>query len=350
MELMRRRAFFSPILLLLVLEPLICFHAFAGSYPITAIQNAISTPSENQALYRQASELTFPCQETHGSGIVFRLSEQSPAFTLSANHVMLWRNPDGSEARDFVYTDERAAPVTQLNLKSDLDSGLSPRVDKKFSARALFIPAHADTDLTFPRASHDFAVGIADGLKESASIVKIGSPQAQAKVIYAGYPQVGNPNLNLVAGEGEILSDAEATRLVAADLEGVPKKLQNRVYRPEDEFVIRGVAIPGMSGGPVFGLKGELIGVLDSTIVPPGISFQEEAGVKKVVSTEALRNQSYARVIRADRIFSRLATAIEKLSEKEASVLEARRAMSAQLLAGISACSAQFRDLQKNKN
>lgn len=100
-----------------------------------------------------------------------------------------------------------------------------------------------------------------DPANRTKAIQTWNSPIAGQKAIAVGYPQDKINYPNGAVAYGKILSDTEAIAVIqqlktAGDAEG------DIAYDASAEFFVEAQAIPGMSGGGVFNLEGQLLGIM----------------------------------------------------------------------------------------
>lgn len=92
------------------------------------------------------------------------------------------------------------------------------------------------------------------------------------RVLMLGYPNHG-PHAGKLAGSVGVVLDAGQVQGAMEELRAAGDEEGNLAYAPEVEHIVRGTAVPGMSGGGVFDVDGHLVGVLvrgSTETQPPG--------------------------------------------------------------------------------
>lgn len=84
----------------------------------------------------------------------------------------------------------------------------------------------------------------------------IATPVAGQQAMLVGFPAAMGPNL--VYSTGVVLSDTEAKKMLAATSDLEESKVR---YEPEVEFLVTTRGLPGNSGGPVFDVNGQYLGI-----------------------------------------------------------------------------------------
>ncbi len=86
-------------------------------------------------------------------------------------------------------------------------------------------------------------------------------PEPEASVLSLGFPQVGDHIDELHASVGRVLGEEETLRAFAS-IAGTDDVEADIPYDPAVEFLLEGVALPGMSGGGVYDEAGRQVGLL----------------------------------------------------------------------------------------
>ncbi|MDJ0663035.1 MAG: trypsin-like peptidase domain-containing protein [Acidimicrobiia bacterium] len=259
-------------------------------------------------------------QASTGSASVWsRRTEAGSALIVGAIHTLGqgWYGPADTSVAEMLQDPSSYTGIPRLFLQHPDGSGPDPMASPWF---ALYNPAIAGernnnlmTDV-LPR--EDFYVAVADSQKLDVSgLAQVPDPLTPgqvplfdpdgvtladetageandgALVMLLGYP---NETGELTASVGRVLGD-EAARGAIESLAAAGDSEGTIAYEPEVEMILEGVAVAGMSGGPVVDRDGRLIGILvRATSTPDGVH--------------------YARAVRMTWITAELADAFESLS------------------------------------
>jgi hypothetical protein len=93
----------------------------------------------------------------------------------------------------------------------------------------------------------------------------LAQPEAGEHVLMVGFPEDTSPAQ--AAASARILSDAEAATAIAQSDDAAERSIP---YDPAAEFLVNRIARNGMSGGGVFNVKGQLVGIMVRSPENPG--------------------------------------------------------------------------------
>jgi hypothetical protein len=253
------------------------------------------------SVFSTLSDTEHPCygwvDATHGrvlrngfaSGVIWsRNNDHEVGLLMSAVHVLGgdWWGPSGVDLPREYFNPTTRDGVMRLTLISpdgaaeNTDTSLLFDIYHPAISAAENVPGFADI---LPR--NDVFVGLVDAqlfdgfigsnplplqhdplplydpLNLTTTSPTIASVSASGEVLVVGFPADGPLAGDMAYAVGSVLSDAEAEDAITAlaangDEEG------NIAYDPEAEFLLRGHAYPGMSGGGAFDADGRLVGVL----------------------------------------------------------------------------------------
>ncbi len=238
-------------------------------------------------------------QASTGSASVWsRRTEAGTALIVGAIHTLGqgWYGPADTDVAERLEDPSNYTGIPRLFLQNPDGSGPDPLASPWF---ALYNPAIAGernnnlmTDV-LPR--EDFYVAVADSQKLQVSgLAQVPDPLTPGQVplfdpngvtladetsgeaadgdlvMLLGYP---NETGELTASVGRVLGD-EAARGAIEALAAAGDSEGTIAYEPEVEMILEGLAVAGMSGGPVVDREGRLIGILvRATSTPDGVHY-----------------------------------------------------------------------------
>lgn len=104
-------------------------------------------------------------------------------------------------------------------------------------------------------------IAMYDPFDRTLQITTWNSPNFGENAILVGFPQHEKNYPNGAVTFGKILSDLEASRIIL-ELQDVGDSEGDIPYKSIVEFLVEAQGLAGMSGGGVFNLNGELIGIM----------------------------------------------------------------------------------------
>lgn len=235
-------------------------------------QNNPLVQNQNQlrALLRNIIPSILPLEDFRASG--FLLQMDSTTLVITAGHVVrdLVLESSQKNSKTAGYSLEKAVSKNsifnfQYIAKDHNELYVSDKI--RGSAKLLYVPQNfkkeLEQKLIIPPSS-DFAISLL--LKDALSLkpLKVGAePKAGESVILIGFPGMSSEVRKLGMSIGVVLDNQKsmkATREAFRD-----EKFQ---FKPEVEFITLAEAIPGSSGGLAVNMKGEVVGIIESGLVP----------------------------------------------------------------------------------
>ncbi len=227
-------------------------------------------------------------------------TEAGSTLLVSAVHTLGegWFAAGGMKVPVSLRDPSREHGVVRLHLAGDSGEARSDGAAMFMLFNPAIPAAETSHKMTRIRPRHDFFVALIDDqrLKSNMSVAQVAAPLRRAsaevsdpkgwlraaptyqepvagsRVLMMGYPTGGPFAGRMAASVGVLLNDDEIAAAIqelrtAGDEEG------SVAYDGAVERMVRGTAITGMSGGPVFGADGQLIGILvraSTQTAPPG--------------------------------------------------------------------------------
>lgn len=283
----------------------------------------LETAQINEKILQEIGHDVLPLLDNKGSAVIRPLAgfREDLQVVVTANHVASVLLAAKKRNTGELFIDPKHSPTIIINRQNTIENNLAA-LEETFEAKVLFIPAgsEATAQHNVPHPSSDFVIALTENpsAKTPLNFRNISKPEVGQVVITAGYPVLGNPNSNLVVGLGKVVDPSLAKTIVEKDLISIGEQAHAfHQFNPEREFLINAIGMPGMSGGGVFNNKGELIGILDSSIFPSPVPYFNPRSATALLKKRKFQKNSYIRVILIGSPILQLDEAAKKLSRAE---------------------------------